>query len=284
MKDRAPAIDAHAYVDNCLTSEERKAFEARLRHDEDMRRRVELWRAQGEAIRSAFGAPGRDPRPSSLRVSPAAPPAPPSLVTPIRGESIEPTVRLTARTRTGERAGPKWMSWLRRPATRAAFVLMGVALFPSAMAHAPRDALAETGASAFRAFSASPAAGLDFHNGASSDLARALGPQFLAVRLSEWVTPLGWTLRGAKRVPGLQGEAVLILLEGKEKRPLGVLVEPFDAPASSAIRAESVGGMTVAVFTRRGFGFAVASQVDGSVEAWLSAAGFIDDGWPQPTR
>jgi len=42
--------------------------------------------------------------------------------------------------------------------------------------------------------------------------------------------------------------------------------------------------MTVAVFTRRGFGFAVASQVDGSVEAWLSAAGFIDDGWPQPTR
>ena len=279
MKDRAPAVDAHAYVDNCLTPEERKAFEGRLRKDEDLRRRVDLWQAQSEAIRSAFGAPGRSPRAAGLRSSGATP----SSATPIRGEAGEPVARTLARTRTAERAAPNWTSLLRRPATRAAIVLIGVTFFPGAMAQAPRDALAETGASAFRAFSAAPAATLDFHGGAG-EMAHALGPQFLAVRLPEWVAPLGWTLRGAKRVPGLQGEAVLILLEGKEKRTLGVLVEPLDAPASSAIGAESVGGMTVAVFTRRGYGFAVAGQADGGVEAWLSAAGFLDEGWPQLTR
>ena len=79
----------------------------------------------------------------------------------------------------------------------------------------------------------------------------------------------------------MHGEAILILLESEGRRPLGVLIEPLDAPASSAIRIEPLGGMTVAAFTRRGYGFAVAGPADGGVEAWLAAAGFTDDGWPE---
>jgi len=278
VKDRAPAIDAHAYVDNCLSPTERKAFEARLRQDEDLRRRVDLWRTQGEAIRAAFGAPGYGAQ-SKPAISPSTNPA-----TPNHGETAESGLRLFPRTRAPERVAPKWISFLRRPATRVFVVLIGITLFPGAMAPAPRAALAETGASSFRAFSSSPEAALDFGGGSVEGLSHALGPQFSTIGLSEWATPLGWTLRGAKRVPGLHGEAILILLEGQESQQLGVLVEPLDAPASSAIRTVSLGGMTVAAFTRQGFGFAVAGLEADSVEAWLSATGFMDEAWPQAAR
>jgi hypothetical protein len=274
VKDRASAIDAHAYVDNCLSPAERKAFEALLRQDEELRRKVDLWRTQSEAIRATFGAPGRCPQ-SRPANSPGS---------PIRNEAAEPALRLHPRAHATESAAPRWTSLLRRPATRAVIVLMGITFFSGGMAHTPDIALAATGASAFRAFSAAPAATLDFRGGLSEDFSRALGPQFSAVRLSEWATPLGWNLRGAKRVPGLYGEAILVLLADKDSRALGVLVEPLDAPASSAIRMGSLGGITVAAFTRRGFGFAVAGQADGEVGTWLAAAGFMDEGWPQLGR
>ena len=275
MKDRVPAVETHAYVDKCLSPEERKSFEVRLSHDEELRRRVDLWQMQNEAIRAAFGAPGRGSR-ANGNSAPLPSPASASL-----SERTDPHLRLFAKTPTVNRAAQKWTNLLRRPATRLAVVLIGVTLFPGGMSSAPRAALAETGASAFRAFASSPASSLDFAGRASADLGRALGPQFTAADLPEWATPLGWTLRGAKRVPGLHGEAILILLESEGRRPLGVLIEPLDAPASSAIRIEPLGGMTVAAFTRRGYGFAVAGPADGGVEAWLAAAGFTDDGWPE---
>jgi anti-sigma factor RsiW len=276
VKDRAPAIDAHAYVDNCLSAEERKAFEVRLSQDAELHRRVDLWQLQSEAIRAAFGAPGHGARANVPHVKPT--PMPP------RGEIDESALRLFTKTQIAERAAPEWTALLRRPATRVAAVLIGITFFPGGMSPTPRTALAEVGASAFRAFASAPVSILDFPGGAGENLARRLGPAFLAARVPEWATPLGWTLRGAKRVPGLRGEAILILLEGPERRPLGVFIEPLDAPASSAIRIDPLGGMLVAAFTRRGFGFAVAGAVDGEVEAWLSAAGFADDGWPQLSR
>jgi hypothetical protein len=65
---------------------------------------------------------------------------------------------------------------------------------------------------------------------------------------------------------------------------LGVLIEPLDAPASSAVRSESRDGMTAAVFTRRGYGIAVVSAADDIARAWLSASGFLDEGWLHPIR
>ena len=47
-------MDAHAYVDECLSREDRIAFEARLRDDPELRRQVDLWQAQNDAIRAAL--------------------------------------------------------------------------------------------------------------------------------------------------------------------------------------------------------------------------------------
>ena len=59
-------MDAHAYVDECLSREDRIAFEARLRDDPELRRQVDLWQAQNDAIRAAFRAPPRARGPLSL--------------------------------------------------------------------------------------------------------------------------------------------------------------------------------------------------------------------------
>ncbi|MBV8661581.1 MAG: hypothetical protein JO107_00635, partial [Hyphomicrobiales bacterium] len=55
------AVETFAYVDNCLTPAERRAFEARLRDDPQLRREVALWESQNAAIRSAYGAPAATP-------------------------------------------------------------------------------------------------------------------------------------------------------------------------------------------------------------------------------
>ena len=71
-------MDAHAYVDECLSREDRIAFEARLRDDPELRRQVDLWQAQNDAICAAFRAPtcARGPlslgRPFHENVSPPA--------------------------------------------------------------------------------------------------------------------------------------------------------------------------------------------------------------------
>jgi len=53
--------EALAYVDNCLDAPARRAFEARLGGDAELRREVAQWQAQNREIRCAFGAPARDP-------------------------------------------------------------------------------------------------------------------------------------------------------------------------------------------------------------------------------
>ena len=61
MTERSAIADAHAYVDNCLPAEARRAFEARLDEDPELRRRVETWQAQNEAIRAAYDVRLRPP-------------------------------------------------------------------------------------------------------------------------------------------------------------------------------------------------------------------------------
>ena len=56
MTSRFETAEAFAYVDNCLAPADRRAFEARLREDAELRRQVALWESQNGAIRAAYGA------------------------------------------------------------------------------------------------------------------------------------------------------------------------------------------------------------------------------------
>ena len=61
VKEKVPSSELHAYVDNCLSETKRKAIEARIAEDHELRRQVECWRAQSQAIRVAFGATAAPP-------------------------------------------------------------------------------------------------------------------------------------------------------------------------------------------------------------------------------
>ncbi len=50
--------DLHAYVDDCLEPDERRALEKQMAEDPALARRAALWRAQNSAIRSAFDGEG----------------------------------------------------------------------------------------------------------------------------------------------------------------------------------------------------------------------------------
>ena len=50
--------DLHAYVDDCLEPDERRAFEKQMAEDPALARRAAVWRAQNNAIRSAFDGEG----------------------------------------------------------------------------------------------------------------------------------------------------------------------------------------------------------------------------------
>src|SRR5436305_13247269 len=59
MSEAYAILDAHAYVDNCLSPADRLNFEAVMRRDAKLRARVEAWGAQNEALRLAFGSASR---------------------------------------------------------------------------------------------------------------------------------------------------------------------------------------------------------------------------------
>src|SRR6516225_9849793 len=50
--------DLHAYVDDCLEPDERRALEEQMAEDPALARRAAAWRAQNSAIRSAFDGEG----------------------------------------------------------------------------------------------------------------------------------------------------------------------------------------------------------------------------------
>ena len=200
MNEGRRAIDAHAYVDGCLSVSERAAFEAAMSRDPRLRARVDAWRAQNEAMQVAFGAAPRAraplPRPSNGNSPPPRPVAP------------RP-----------------------RPASLAlaGLAFVGVAATPLGGSVDPRPALGARAEAALRAVSTG-ATPLDF---ASND-AGAVGawlavhrPGLAGVRLQ---AP-GWRLDGVRLAPGLVETAALVVFEDALGARAGLWLERNDARA-----------------------------------------------------
>jgi len=265
VTERFASMDAHAYVDECLSREDRIAFEARLREDADLRRRVDLWRAQNDAIRAAFRAPSRARgpisvgRPSNENLSAPMPPAIDS-----RRAVSTPSDATAAPQRTSPRDIKRivptpnrgfWASAL-RCASILSLASAVVTVWPTGGPPDERDRLIGAGLAAFRAFGGDSSVALDVPSSDPRVLAEELSPRFVARATAANFDLAGWTLIGARFVPGTASAAAFVLWENRDRARMGLLIESLDAPASSLPRSREFGAVAISAWTEDGKGFA----------------------------
>ncbi len=266
------AAEAFAYVDNCLAPADRRAFEARLRQDSELRRRVGLWESQNRAIRAAYGAAASaraaiDLGGSSNENLPVwmasamqsrrgadAPRAP--------GEARSKPPRAGAAT--GARKPPSTARAPRFDAGR--FVLAIAALAAGLLATGapggptwPRGKLIDAGLAAYRAFAASDAP-VEFGASDPETLAKWFTPRIGGEIAVPRFSSDALTLIGGRVAPGTTTRAAFLVYEDRRGDRIGLLIEPLDAPAPSTPILRRSDGISLAAWTGAGHGFVAAGM------------------------
>ncbi len=223
------AAEAFAYVDNCLAPADRRAFEARLREDPELRRRVGLWESQNTAIRAAYGAPASARGALGLTSgSNENFPAWMAAANPSRRNadaSRAPGETRSKPARAGSASGPR-----RSPAARPRFfpgrrVLAIMALAAGLLAAgapggptSPRGELADAGLAAYRAFAASDAP-VEFGARDPETLAKSLIPQIGGEIAVPRFSSGALTLVGGRIAPGTTARAAFLVYEDRRGDP-----------------------------------------------------------------
>jgi anti-sigma factor RsiW len=285
VTERFASMDAHAYVDECLSREDRIAFEARLRDDAELRRSVDLWQAQNDGIRAAFRAPlrARGPisvgRPSNENLSAPMPPAIDSrrvgaASTPCDAPAAPPRTSPGDVRRIVLRPTPARRFWARalRWALISALASVVLMVWPAGGPPDERGLLIDAGLAAFRAFGGDSSVALDISSSDPRVLAKQLSPRFVARATAANFDLAGWTLIGARFVPGTASAAAFVLWENRDRVRMGLLIESLDAPASSMPRMREFGAVAISSWTEGGKGFAAVGP-DASAVAELIRIG-----------
>jgi anti-sigma factor RsiW len=276
MTGRASAAEALAetlaYVDNCLAPAARRAFEARLGGDAELRRNVARWQAQNREIRCAFGAPGRE----ALDLGRA------TNENGVRRLS-EPARRADGAPRSfGQTRGApsstlpaahwRWSPFSSAP-RRPARGLVGLATLAAALLFAaapglgpqPPAALLSAGLAAASALSALP---VEFAAGDGVGFAIRLGPRLARAP----PTPPGLRLLGARLAPGAEAAAALYVYEDGRGERAALLVEPLDEVAPAPLQRGESGAFSAAAWTGAGYGFVAAATEPDDVDALSEVA------------
>ena len=267
MSDGYASLDAHAYVDNSLSSADRAEFEAALRRDSKLRARVEAWEAQNEAIRLAFGAapkPRQAPplgHPSNENEASAKAPVLRELPHAQRSRAPAPPV-----AKTPPRRSARW----RKPALSGIAFVVGVAAFAGGPGD-PRAALMRRADSALRAAPAFAESRLDLTSDDPKIVAAWLGARFARLEPKR-LSPPGWSLLGVRIVPGVASAAALVLYEDALGARAGLLLEQTDALPE----LPPVGGRdaddTILAGAERGFAYAAIGPTRSGVGALIPVA------------
>jgi anti-sigma factor RsiW len=248
---------ALAYVDECLTLEEKRDFERRMAADPALVARIEQWRAQNKAIRKVFNenweqrekarraefeTPAR--RIELRRVTPSErelAPLPPQ----IEGKASPVRRVISAPTKPDIRAE----TWRRRLAPRCC-ALFGAALFCVLSATpAPPDRSPLLTSAAFSAYWAfGGAKKMEFATSEKAALERWLQPQLGGVVVIPDFSAAGFALLGGRVIPGAQGAAAFALYENGLGSRIGLTFEPGETtPASHSLVSVSDGVIAVAL-------------------------------------
>ena len=261
--------DLHAYVDGCLDPDERQTFEEQMAQDPALARRAALWRAQNTAIRVAFDgegakafsisvvrhqdeALGRARRPAEVggRRSCDDP-----------KQQLSPTITDALRFSAKVAAPHAFRSSLLWRLVLAALSVWVALVWAPAATVVPAKGLGEAGVAAFQAFARPGVEPVEF---ATSD--RTEAQAWLATRLMHPVilptTPSAIRIMGARIAP-YPGSPAAFLVYKSQDRPVGLLIQSLDAPATRAPQLfAAADGRTAAVWTWRSQGFALVGDLD----------------------
>jgi anti-sigma factor RsiW len=256
VTNRFDAAEAFAYVDDCLEPTARRAFEARLRDSPELRRQIALWESQNGAIRAAYGAPisaraaldlGRvSNENTAVRMAPAA---------QVRRAGAARAHRWPPRPEAvGRRA---WLPaicrrWLTVVALASGLIVIGASSEPPW----PRDKLTDAGLAAYRAFATSAA--VEFRASDPETLTKWFAPQFARGVVVPPIASSELRLLGGRIAPGTIATAAFVIYEDRRGERVGLLIEPFDAPAPSKPALAAVAGVSVAAWTDARRGLVVA--------------------------
>ena len=260
--------DLHAYVDDCLEPDARRALEKQMAEDPALARRAALWRAQNSAIRSAFdgegarafsisavrhqnGNLGMGRRPASVggKIAREQLPQPPSP----GAASVARLAREDERAASFSNAAVV-AAWARR------VVCLLLCVWAPSKPVIPDRGFGEAGVAAFRTFARPGAGPVEF---VTSDAAKS--QEWLAARLFRPVylptTPGSVSLVGARIAPS-SGAAAAFLLYKSEQKLVGLLVQSLDAPTTREPELLLADGRYAAVWTWGGQGFALIGDLD----------------------
>ena len=263
------AAEAFAYVDNCLAPADRRAFEARLREDSELRRRVGLWESQNRAIRAAYGAAASARAAIDLGGS-SNENLPVWMASAMQSRRGADAPRAPGETRSKPpRAGAA--AGARKPpsAARASrFVAGRLVLAIAALAAGllatgapggptwPRGKLIDAGLAAYRAFAASDAP-VEFGASDPETLAKWFTPRIGGEIAVPRFSSDALTLIGGRVAPGTTTRAAFLVYEDRRGDRVGLLIEPLDAPAPSTPALVESGGISLAAWTDAGRGLVV---------------------------
>ena len=260
--------DLHAYVDDCLEPDERRALEKQMAEDAALARRAAVWRAQNSAIRSAFdgegarafsisivrhqnGSLGTGRRPASVggKTPREQLPRPPS-----------PGAQSVARLAPKTSAPRAFRTPLSLRLGLAALSICLLSVWAPSKPVVPDTGLGEAGVAAFRTFARPDVGAVEF---ATSDTAES--QEWLTARLFRPVylptPPATISLVGSRIAPS-SGAAAAFLVYQSEQRLIGLLVQSLDAPTTRAPELLVAGGRYAAVWTWGGQGFALVGDLD----------------------
>ncbi|HEV7479579.1 MAG TPA: hypothetical protein VGO05_04760 [Roseiarcus sp.] len=264
--------DLHAYVDDCLEADERLTFEQQMVQHPALARRAALWRAQNNAIRTAFDGEGARAFPISIvrhqnetfgrAARSGAAGAKPSAEHPPRpAETMRPAAKILARD--GLRP---WVVW------RLGLAVLSVCLafvWAPAATVVPDKRLGEAGVAAFQAFARPGAEPVEF---ATSDTAEAQAWLTTQLRRPVYLpaTPPALKLAGARIAPYPAASATFLVYRSQAGL-LGLLVQSLDAPGATAPRLLGADGSAAAIWTWRGQGLALVGDLDGAALLQIAA-------------
>jgi len=261
--------DLHAYVDDCLEPDERRALEKQMAEDPALARRAAVWRAQNSAIRSAFDGEGarafsisvvvrhqngnlglgRRPASAGGKTPREQPPRPSS-----------PGVASVARLATKTSVPRAFRTPLSLRLGLAALSVCLLCVWAPSKPVVGDKGLGEAGVAAFRTFARPGVGAVEF---ATSDTAES--QEWLTTRLFRPVylptTPATVSLVGSRIAPS-SGAAAAFLVYKSEQRLIGLLVQSLDAPTTRAPELLVAGSRYAAVWTWGGQGFALVGDLD----------------------
>jgi len=290
---RALAGQMLAYVDDCLPQQDRQALEQTIADSPEIRRQIEEWLRQNQAIRAAFAEPPAGGRFVAANIVPARAIRAAEAKLPTNGADRPRLAVAPARGRpfgggaaTAARRAIRTRQRRTGVARRIFCVLAGALTLWCASAALPtRDPSADfvaAGAAAYRTFAGNQARPVEITTNDRAALERWFAAQGVRGAPIPDLTAAGLALLGGRIVPGASAPAQFALYENARRERVGVAIEPMDSPPVTPIALAESGGVSSASWTGAGHGFAVLGDLAGAPIARI--ARLARDGEPPSQR